>query len=173
MSFSIRATIRAFVAPEHRLSFPAPLWRALLDELRRRGQGRAESGAFLLGHTSGKRRHVEAVAYYDDLDPDSLKTGIVVFDGRGYGPLWALCRETGRSVVADIHTHGGVARQSSLDRDNPMIATAGHVAIIVPSFAQGRVQVTDLGVYEYEGAHRWRDLSGPRASRYFYFGFWG
>ena len=29
--------------------------RALLDELRRRGQGRAESGAFLLGHTSGKR----------------------------------------------------------------------------------------------------------------------
>ena len=173
MSFSIRATIRAFVAPDHRLACPAPLWRALLEELRRRGGGHAESGAFLLGRTSGKRRRVEGIAYYDDLDPDSLRTGIVVFDGRGYGPLWTLCRETGRTVVADVHTHGGVARQSSLDRDNPMIATAGHVAVIVPAFAQGRVQLTDLGIYEYEGSHRWRDLSGPRANHYFYVGFWG
>lgn len=173
MSFSIRATIRAFVAPDHRLACSTPLWHALLGELRRRGEGRRESGAFLLGRTEGRRRRVEGIAYYDDVEPDSLRTGIVVFDGRGYGPLWALCRETGRSVVADVHTHGGVARQSSLDRDNPMIATAGHVAIIVPSFAQDRVRVTDLGVYEYEGAHRWRDLSGPRASEYFYVGFWG
>jgi len=173
MSFSIQATIRAFVAPEHRLACPAPLWGALLEELRRRGQARTESGAFLLGETHGKRRHVEAVAYYDDLDPDSLKSGVVVFDGRGYGPLWALCRETGRSVVADVHTHFGEAFQSNLDRNNPMIATAGHVAIIVPFLAQGSVQVADLGVYEYEGAHRWRDFSGARASRYFYVGFWG
>src|SRR5687767_171170 len=173
MSFSIRATIRAFVAPNHQLACPAPLWRALLHELRRRGGGHGESGAFLLGRTFGRRRRVESIAFYDDLDPDSLKTGIVVFDGRGYGPLWTHCRETGRTVVADVHTHAGAARQSSLDRDNPMIATAGHVAIIVPSFAQGRVQLADLGIYEYEGAHRWRDLSGPRASHYFYVGFWG
>jgi proteasome lid subunit RPN8/RPN11 len=173
MSFSIRATIRAFVAPDYRLSCPPRLWRAVLEELRRRGGGQAESGAFLLGQSSGSRRAIDGVAYYDDLDPDSLKTGIVVFDGRGYGPLWALCRETGRTVVADVHTHGGLARQSSLDRDNPMVATAGHVAIIVPSFAQGQVRIADLGIYEYEGAHRWRDLSGPRAGRYFYVGLWG
>lgn len=171
MSFSIRATIRALVAPDHRLACPAPLWRALLEELRRRGQGRAESGAFLLGRTLGNRRLVESIAYYDDLDPDSLSTGIVVFDGRGYGPLWAMCRETGRTVVADVHTHGGVARQSRLDRENPMVATRGHVALIVPSFAQRRVQIAELGIYEYEGAHQWRDLGGPRASRYFYVGW--
>lgn len=173
MSFSIRATIRAFVAPDHRLACSTPLWRTLLGELRRRGGGCRESGAFLLGRINGKRRRVEDIAYYDDVEPDSLRTGIVVFDGRGYGPLWALCRETGRSVVADVHTHGGVAGQSSLDRDNPMIATAGHVAIIVPSFAQDLVQVSALGLYEYEGAHRWRDLSGPRATRHFYVGIWG
>lgn len=173
MSFSIRATIRAFVAPEHRLTCPTSLWRALLQELRLRGRGCSESGAFLIGQTFGQRRRVEGIAYYDDLDADSLKTGIVVFDGRGYGPLWELCRKTGRTVVADVHTHPGVARQSDLDRDNPMIATAGHVAIIVPSFAQERVHLDDLGIYEYQGAHRWRDLSGPRANRYFYVGFWG
>lgn len=173
MSFSIRATIRGFVAPDHRLACPLALWRRLLQELQRRGRGRSESGAFLLGRVSGRRRRIESIAYYDELDRDALRTGIVVFDGRGYGPLWALCRETGRIVVADVHTHGGVARQSSLDRDNPMIATAGHVAIIVPAFAQGRVEFSDLGIYEYEGAHRWRDLSGPDARHYFYVGLWG
>jgi len=173
MSFSIRATIRGFVAPEHRLTCSSRLWRALLLQLQRRGNGRTESGAFLLGRSSGARRCIDQVAYYDDLDPDALRTGIVIFDGRGYGPLWTLCRETGLTVVADVHTHGGAARQSTLDRANPMIATAGHVAIIVPSFAQGRIQLSDLGIYEYEGAHRWRDHSGPNANRHFYVGRWG
>lgn len=173
MNFSIRATIRGFVAPNHRLSCSSALWRGLLLELDRRGGGRSESGAFLLGRASEKRRRIESVAYYDDLDPEALRTGIVVFDGRGYGPLWTLCRETGRTVVADVHTHGGVARQSSLDRDNPMIATSGHVAIIVPAFAQGHIRLSDLGIYEYEGAHRWRNLSGQGASRYFYVGLLG
>jgi proteasome lid subunit RPN8/RPN11 len=172
MSFSTRATIRALVAPDHRLACPAPLWRTLLKELCRRSGGRTESGAFLLGQTFGRRRRVDGVAYYDDLDPESLRTGIVVFDGRGYGPLWTLCRETGRTVVADIHTHPGIARQSGLDRENPMVATPGHVALIVPDFARGRVQISALGIYEYEGAHRWRDLSGARAKRYFYVGLW-
>lgn len=173
MNFSIRATIRGLVAPDHRLACQRVLWRGLLHELRRRGRGQTESGAFLLGRVSGQRRRIESVVYYDDLDPDALRSGIVVLDGLSYGPLWAYCRETHRTVVADVHTHGGVARQSSLDRDNPMIATPGHVAIIVPDFAHGQIQVSDLGVYEYAGAHRWLDLSGPRASRYFYVGLWG
>lgn len=173
MNFSIPATIRVFVAPSHRVACSTGVWRALLHELRLRGGGRSESGAFLLGRTWGNRRRIESIVYYDDLDPGALATGIVVFDGRGYGPLWKLCRDGGQTVVADVHTHGGLARQSSLDRDNPMIAAAGHVAIIVPMFAQGRIRLPDLGIYEYEGAHRWRDCSGPVASAYFYVGLWG
>src|SRR5579871_2672857 len=121
MTFSIRATIRALAAPEHRLSCSATRWRGGLHELARRGEGHHESGAFLLGRQHGGRRVVERFVYYDDLDPYCLDTGIVVFDGAGFGPLWALCRETGLRVVADVHTHGGGrARQSPLDRDNPM-----------------------------------------------------
>ena len=173
MSFSIRATIRAFAAPDHRLACSFRVWRALLSDLRRRGGGRSESGAFLLGEVDRGRRRISRVVYYDDLDPHSLDTGIVVFDGRGYGPLWAICRESGLTVVADVHTHGGVACQSASDRCNPMIATPGHVAIIVPSFARGNIEFSDLGIYEYKGAHRWQDCSGRKASSYFYVGFWG
>jgi proteasome lid subunit RPN8/RPN11 len=173
MTFSMRAIIRGFAAPEHRLSCSRTLWQRGLAELCRRGHGRRESGAFLLGHQRGIRRSVTRFVYYDDLDPDCLDSGIVVFDGSGFGPLWTLCRDTGLRVVADVHTHGGLARQSPLDRDNPMIAIAGHVALIVPSFAQRLVDPRELGVYAYLGEHRWQDHSGSGAAHFFYVGMWG
>ena len=180
MSFSIPATIRALatslLAPEHRLACSASLWQAIVGELRRRGGGRRESGAFLLGERAVRggveRRRVHAVAYFDDLDPHCLDSGIVVFDGAGFGPLWKLCRETGLQVVADVHTHPGIARQSEADRKHPMIATPGHFALIIPDFAARVPTGNDLGMYEYAGAHQWRNHSGFAASRSFYTGHW-
>ncbi len=173
MTFSLRKIIRVLVAPEHRLSCSSKLWRAGLDELHRRGGGRRESGAFLLGSRDGDRCRVNRFVFYDDLDPHSLDTGIVIFDGVGYGPLWRMCRETGLQVVADVHTHPGIARQSPSDRDNPMVAERGHLALIVPEFARRRVGPSELGIYEYEGDHRWRDRTGKKASKFFYIGMWG
>ena len=173
MTFSIRRIIRGLVAPSHGLSCSATLWNEGLKELRRRTEGRHESGAFLLGKCEGDRRAVTRFVYYDDLDPHSLDTGIVVFDGAGYGPLWQLCRETGLTVVADVHTHPGNEGQSCSDRDNPMIAKPGHIAIIVPRFAERVFMPNRLGIYEYEGEHRWHDHSGPAAGEFFYIGYWG
>ncbi len=173
MNFSIRATIQALVAPDHRLSCPEKVWAAGLRELRRRGGGRRESGAFLLGSEESGKRRIRRFVYYDDLDPRCLDRGIVVFDGAGYGPLWKLCRESGLTVVADVHTHPGSAIQSGADRMHPMVAVKGHIALIVPDFANRIVKPRDLGIYEYEGAHRWRDRSGRRAGKFFYVGIWG
>lgn len=178
MNFSIPATIRAHAmylfAPEHRLACSAPLWQVGITELRRRGGGRRESGAFLLGERGTsrgvERRRVRRFVYFDDLDPNCLDSGIVVFDGAGFGPLWRLCREVGLAVVADVHTHPGMARQSDSDRRHPMIATAGHFALIVPDFAARVPAISDIGLYEYLGGHQWRDHSGPAASRIFYTG---
>ena len=173
MISSLRTVIRARVSPEHRLSCPARLWRAGLAELHRRGGGRRESGAFLLGRDAGRRRTIERFVFYDELDPRCLDTGIVDFDGAGFPPLWRICAESGLAVVADVHTHPGRPGQSHADRDNPMIATRGHIALIVPAFARQPVGADRLGIYEYQGGHRWRDRGGPRAGRYFYIGLWG
>jgi proteasome lid subunit RPN8/RPN11 len=173
MNFSIRKIIRGFVAPEHGLSCSTKLWQAGLTELRRRTEGWHESGAFLLGHRKENHRSIVRFVYYDDLDPHSLDSGIVIFDGAGYGPLWKLCTETGLTVVADIHVHPGAARQSNSDRQNPMIATRGHVAIIVPDFAERIFSPNELGIYEYEGEHCWHNRSGDEANKFFYVGFWG
>ena len=111
--------------------------------------------------------------FYDDLDKQCLDTGIVVFNGAAYGKLWDLCRATGLMVVADIHTHPGLARQSYIDQRNPMIAQSGHAAILVPNFAQRVFKASELGVYEYQGNHRWKEFIGKNAARYLYIGWAG
>lgn len=171
MISSIRATLRALLAPEHRLSCSKALWAELLQELRRRGRGQHESGAFLLGVKGTDRREVKAVVYYDDLDPHAYDSGVCVLHGDSFAKLWKICRKRNLSVVADIHTHPGVARQSHSDQTNPMVANVGHVAIIVPNFARAPVVEAVLGIYEYSGDYEWKNVNGPARRRYFYVGF--
>ena len=173
MISSIRATLRALLAPEHRVSCSTFLWAELLRELRRRGGAQHESGAFLLGVKDDGRREVRAVIYYDDLDPHAYDSGVCVLHGDSFAKLWKICRERKLSVVADVHTHPGVARQSYSDQTNPMVANIGHVAIIVPDFARAPVADKALGIYEYRGSYEWRNVSGHSQRRYLYVGFWG
>lgn len=159
MNFSIAATTRRLLAPRHELSCSWFVWRRLLAGLRKRGQGRRESGAFLLGrHETGERRRIVDFLLYDDLDPLALATGIVRIDGRHFGKLWDLCEARNMTVVADVHTHPGGAGQSTSDQAHPMIARAGHIAMIVPNFAGAPVSREALGIYRYLGGRRWQTV---------------
>jgi proteasome lid subunit RPN8/RPN11 len=172
MICSIQKTILAFAAPYHKLSCSSSLWRRGLLELNNRGREKGESGAFLLGFEERHRKHIRRFVFYDDLDIHCLERGFINFDGSEYGKLWELCRVTGLVVVADVHTHPGPARQSMIDQRNPMIAQKGHVGILVPNYAHKIYKARDLGVYEYEGDHRWKEFVGKDAAAYFYIG-WG
>jgi hypothetical protein len=172
MSFSIKATIRAFVAPKHRLSCGPQIWRGLISELERRGRRRHESGVFLLGVERGDRREVREVVFYDDLDPLAYDTGVCVLHGDAFAKLWEICRNRRLTVVADAHTHPGTALQSGSDKANPMVARPRHIAIIVPEFARWPIRHGGLGIYEYCGDHSWIDRNELRAPGYFYTGFW-
>lgn len=172
MTFSIRATIRALLVPECRINCPRRLWKQILTQLGRRGEGRHESGAFLLGRGTGSSLEVKEAIYYDELDSNAYSTGVCVLFGDAFAKLWAICRERGLTVVADAHTHPGAARQSGSDRANPMVARAGHIAIIVPRYAEAPVVISDLGIYEYQGEHRWKNRSGKNANRFLYTGYW-
>jgi len=78
--------------PSH-LTISIWLWIRLIRQLRKRGYGHRESGAFLLGRNGQSR--ITRFICYDDLDPEALDSGIVVFRGLGFVPLWEFCR--GRS----------------------------------------------------------------------------
>lgn len=140
------------------------LWREILAELHTRGAGIRESGAFLLAECSVGQPSpsgtpvVVAAAYYDDLDAACL-TGGITMSGAAYDRLWQRCREEGLRVVADIHTHpGDWVDQSHIDKANPMMALAGHIAVIVGNFADPTRGAVRVGVHRYSGNGEWETL---------------
>jgi proteasome lid subunit RPN8/RPN11 len=139
----------------------------VLRELRSRGDGVREAGGFLIGRrdASGARR-ITGLIPYDEVDPLALR-GIIVFDGSKMDRVWARCAELGVEVVADLHTHPGGYGQSRTDQANPMLPERGHMALIVPNFADRDYGPGQIGIYEFLGRGAWRDHSaaGRRAFR--------
>lgn len=172
MTFSMKAIIRAFWAPDCRLSCTARYWRFVVAELDRRGGQTHEAGAFLLGNVRNGVREVKSAVFYDELDSSAYDSGVCILHGDAFAKLWAICRAKGLTVVADAHTHRGRGIQSRSDKANPMVAREGHVAIIVPDFAHWPIDHRRIGIYEYRGQHEWTDRSPSRVRNFFYVGFW-
>ena len=147
------------------LEAPAPLWAQLIEHLRLQGGGVRESGAFILGRKSEVGRVMASFLPYEQLQIDALHDDYVALTATSFAKLWQLCRTNGLTVVGDMHTHRFGPGQSRSDRTNPMVALSGHVAFIVPRFAQGKVRPQDLGMYVYEGHHQWVAFSGSEVTR--------
>ena len=151
--------------PEPTLRLSRSLWTTVTRELHRRTEGAHESGAFLLGQRSGHECRATTAVYYDELDPHAYDTGVCVLEAEAFGRLWDCCAVLGLSVVADAHVHSLAASQSRADRENPMIARPGHLALILPDMAKAPVRLSSVGLYEYFGDHRWRAHGGQHVSR--------
>ena len=139
-----------------KLTIHLNLWMKLIETLRKKGEGKRESGAFLLGQVD--TNVITAFISYDDLDPSAFDSGIITFEGRAYIKLWKLCSEKKLMVLADVHTHPyDWTGQSSSDKYHPMIAQKGHIALIVPRYSQNKqTTLKGIGVHEYLGAYKWR-----------------
>lgn len=150
------------------IAIPMLRWRGMLFELQLRGQKRRESGAFLLSSSThtGQAARVKHIAYYDDLDSDSLKRGGVDFHAAGYARLWQMCKRLGMEVVADVHTHPGAGvAQSWIDAKHPMLANPGHIAMILPHYGYTSAwTLAEAGIYEYMGNHQWRGCNTEDAA---------
>jgi hypothetical protein len=147
------------------LELPANLWASLIEHLRAQGAGVRESGGFLLGYKRDGVRIATGFVPYEQLQADALNDDFVALTAASFATLWELCRRDGVSVVADVHTHRFGAGQSLSDRTNPMVAIAGHIAFIVPRFAQGRVRPQDTRLYLYQGNHAWTAFVGNEVAR--------
>lgn len=148
-----------------RLKCDPAIWAAGVRELERRTLGgRRESGAFLLGRPEGQAKRILEFVFYDDVDPHALDTGIVHITSPALSRLWAICRQRGYGVVADVHVHPGSYLQSQSDQDNPVMLRAGHYALIIPHFARRETLPGGIGMYEFLGNSRWHThtASGQR-----------
>lgn len=150
MAFSTIPNISQPKLQPPRLTCPAKLWRQILSELRTRGRGEIESGGFLLGVRKEGQRSVTQFLAYDDVDPNALQ-GMIMFDGSKMDVVWNHCRKHQLEVVADVHTHPWGYGQSPTDQANPMIPEKGHIALIVPNFADHDYFPGKIGIYEFCG----------------------
>jgi hypothetical protein len=142
-------------------------WEAGVNELARRTlRETRESGAYLLGRTlkNGVHEILEFI-FYDDVDPLALATGIVTIRETALPRLWEICRTRGYGVVADVHVHPFGYGQSESDRAGPVMPRPGHIAFILPNFAQGNPKPGVIGMYEFLGGGQWADHS-TRGNRF-------
>ena len=148
------------------IRIPIWLWRRLILQLRRRGQGTGESGAFLLGPHCASGR-VTAFVCYDDLDPHAYRSGAIAFHAVGHAALWERCKSKSLRVLADVHTHPSqYVGQSTTDQRNPMIPLQGHTAVILPNFGNTPWWSLDaVGIYEYLGDFKWRNQTMSHGAR--------
>jgi proteasome lid subunit RPN8/RPN11 len=137
------------------VEFAAGVWTALMDDLRVRGQGRRESGAFLLADADATQPVITSWLPYDELAPESLAYAYVRLEPEAFTRLWAYCADKRVKVVADIHTHPKGPGQSPSDKKHPMVAFAGHVALIAPWFAQRSLTPRDVSLNVYQGGGKW------------------
>jgi proteasome lid subunit RPN8/RPN11 len=149
------------------VKIPLWLWASVIFDLRRRGGGVRESGAFLLGRDDRNPACVTSYVCYDDVDPDAYQQGAIAFHANGCAALWQHCRNKQVQLLIDVHTHpGSDVRQSSIDVRHPMLPILGHTAMIVPSFARTAWWSLDaVGVYEYLGGFRWRTHAATARDR--------
>lgn len=135
------------------------VWSRLVADLARTGKGTRESGAFLLG-ASDQRRIVTDYLLYDEVTPEEQHVDYVLLRGPDMARVWEACERRGLFVIADVHTHPGAPAQSRSDREHPIICIPGHIALIVPRFAQGLVTIDSLGLHHFLGAGRWESWFG-------------
>ena len=124
----------------------------------------------MLGYRHNGRTRIVDFTLYDDLDPGCLETGIVRFNGCYFGELWSICDARSLTVVADVHVHPGSAEQSKSDRNHPMIAKAGHIALILPHFAASPMRRADIGIYRYQGSKKWLTVPALYRRAFFHIG---
>lgn len=124
------------------------IWIGINNQLRERGHGERESGGFLLGSYEDSIRYIKRFIAYDDVDPKALQ-GNIWFNGAMMDKVWEECRQAKMHVIGDVHTHPRGYQQSHTDQCNPMIPERGHIALIIPNYADHLYLPGEIGIYEF------------------------
>jgi len=145
------------------IELPATLYRELIRDLAASGRGQKESGAFLLGTQDDGVRKVTSYLMYDVIAPASSREhDYVALTGEEMATAWShAIGWVSRRWPTFIRIHSGCTE--SLGSRHPMVSIAGHVALIVPSFATGNPMPGDLGIHRLSRNGQWESMFGEQS----------
>lgn len=147
------------MSESYNITLSKALWQETIHGLHVRGMGKKETACIWAGHRRPIQNEVKEVIFLDDI------AGVV---GRGMhhrvptsaiDKLFFTLREKGLSIIADLHTHPrDWVGLSWIDMEHPLEYRIGFLMIVLPYYASIDVQLEDIGVHEYQGDGRWREL---------------
>ena len=133
-----------------RLQVGERLLEQSLSTMRHCGQGRYECVLFWVASVSDRSRVilVEHPAHTATRDGYSV-------DGDWLTRLWERIATDDTRVVAQVHTHPGVAFHSRTDDAFPALSTPGFMSIVIPRYATEDLDLGSWFVAELQGDGNW------------------
>jgi proteasome lid subunit RPN8/RPN11 len=111
------------------------VWRETLAQFRTCGRGQNECVVYWVGPAGGQLAD-EAV------HPEHLgRSGYYEVDPKWFHRFWVDLDHRGRSVFAQVHTHGGRAFHSDIDDEGAIVQVPGFVSIVLPGFAMNNAVI--------------------------------
>ena len=146
------------------IKVPVLLWAKVIRDLRRRGKGVRESGAFLLGRLDNSQPRVTSYVCYDDIDPDAYQLGAIAFHASGCAALLAALPRP-RSAVAHRRPHASRPRRQAEPHRCPSsnVALAGSYRDDCSQLCEHDTVVSKVGNSAFTSI--WVASSGARIRR--------
>ncbi len=129
------------------------LWHQILQQFIEHGAARTECVVYLTApqNTPGlvdsfeHPEHTATPTHYAPLQP-------------WLAAFFASLVAEGRTVVAQVHTHRGLACHSDTDDRYPLVRTPGYLSLVVPHFARPPQTVDALFLVEVDQMGHWQEV---------------
>ena len=132
---------------------PRKLFADTFRGLRQCGEGRRECQALWVGPWSDPELITEVV------HPRHSASAIgFQLDDDWFSSFWIRLADEQLGVRVQVHTHPGAAYHSSIDDENPVVATAGFLSLVIPSFAQGEVGFGGAFLAQINADGKWHQV---------------
>lgn len=97
-----------------------------------------------------------------------IRTGdgvCVIVDGDELQRLNLNLYKNGLQIVAQVHSHPGVAYHSDMDNEYAIARIIGSLSLVVPDFAVRQFSLRDCAIYRLSATGKWNELSGSAVLR--------
>jgi proteasome lid subunit RPN8/RPN11 len=103
---------------------------------------------------------VIAAAYVPEQKAYKSEDGVcVVVEAPALHKLNVWLYQNKLELIAQVHSHPGLAYHSDTDDRFPIATTAGAFSIVVPNFARAPLDIANCAVYRLEKSSMWTEMS--------------
>jgi hypothetical protein len=75
-----------------------------------------------------------------------------------FNAFWVRLADENMGVRVQVHTHPGAAFHSSIDDENPVVATPGFLSLVIPNFAAGPVGFDNAFLAQIDASGNWSQV---------------